>query len=80
MFWTELLNTVPPAREGIEHATTSSLARNPSMYLSGDRSLSIARKEIVKANIIRPNTFSFSAPTFCGGNLLVGALFMTSIS
>jgi hypothetical protein len=71
VFRTELPNTVPPVREGIEHVIELKPGTKPihvPQWRQSPEQRSVLRgwtKEMAKANIIRPSTSPFSAPTFC---------------
>jgi hypothetical protein len=71
VFRTELPNTVPPVREGIEHVIELKPGTQPihvPQWRQSPEQRKVIQewtKEMVKAGIIRPSTSPFSAPTFC---------------
>ena len=71
VFRTELPNTTPPVREGIEHEIKLQPGTTPISVPQWRQSpekrqvIQDWTKEMVKAGIIRPSNSPFSAPTFC---------------
>ncbi|KAF1329279.1 Retrovirus polyprotein, partial [Globisporangium splendens] len=71
VFRTELPNSTPPIREGIEHEIQLQPGTKPISVRQWRQSPEQRQvimdwtKEMVKAGIIRPSTSAFCAPTFC---------------
>ncbi|POM61728.1 polyprotein [Phytophthora palmivora] len=71
VFRTELLNSTPPVRDGIEHEIQLQPGPQPITVKQWRQSPEQRKviqdwtKEMVQAGIIRPSTSAFSAPTFC---------------
>ncbi|KAF1333396.1 Retrovirus polyprotein, partial [Globisporangium splendens] len=71
VFRTELPNTTPPVREGIEHEIKLKPGTKPisvPQWRQSPEQWNVIQEwtqEMAKAGIIRPSTSPFSAPTFC---------------